>query len=87
MFSKKASKNPVQDALDLVNKYDKTGKSQFRESIPSKGDVHHDDRQKSLKNKLIASKQRVVHHLRMSRSLERSIVQAEVVENAIKTQF
>ncbi len=87
MLGGKASKNPVQDALDLVNKYDRTGGSKFRNSLPSKGDVQHDDRQKNLKDKLIASKQRVVHHLRVSRSIERSIMQTEIVDNAIKAQL
>ena len=87
MLGTKASKNPVQDALDLVNRYDKSGASKYRDSQPSVGDVKQQDRQKSLKGKLIASKQRVVHHLRVSRSIECSIVQTEVVDKAIKAQL
>ena len=81
------SKNPVQDALDLVNKYDKSTASKYQQSLPSKGDIKHDDRTKDMQKKLIASKQRVVHHLRISRSLERNILQAEVVETAMKAQL
>ncbi len=81
---KQVSKNPVQDALDLVKKYDRSNKFNV---VASKGDVQHENKKKNLEKKLLSSKQQVVQHLRISRSIERSILQTEIVENAIKAQL
>ncbi len=83
MISSK-SKNPVQDALDLVKKYDKSNKYNV---AASKGDIQHESKKKILEKKLLSSKQQVVQHLRISRSIERSIIQTEIVEKAIKEQL
>jgi len=81
---KQTSKNPVQDALDLVKKYDRSNKFNV---VASRGDVQHENKKKSLEKKLLSSKQQVVQHLRISRSIERSILQTEIVEKAIKAQL
>lgn len=47
----------------------------------------HRDRMKRLQNSLAQSKQRVVQHLIQARQIQRSILQSEIVENAVKAHM
>ena len=83
------SKSIVQQALDLVNRYDKSASKggSLSASRQSKGEAHHDGRVKNMEKKLLTSRQRVVKHLRISRTLEQNILQSELIEQAVKTQL
>jgi len=89
------SQELVQQALVLARKYNPTeeelwlspSSTKHNALVPSKADQYHLQRTRSLEKKLAISKQRVVKHLLISRSLEKSILQGEIIQNAVKTHL
>ena len=75
----------TEEALKFVNKHTNPKTAiNGRGFRRSKGQKRQEDNVEQLEKKLLASKQRVVQHLKKARSIERSILQAELVEKQRK---
>jgi hypothetical protein len=75
----------TEDALKFVNKHTNPKTAINGRGVRrSKGQKIQEENVQQLEKKLLASKQRVVQHLKKARSIERSILQYEIVEKQRK---